>query len=156
MDLLRLVQPYRIAGSRAAAAWRVVRLISEQSPRSQLLWLEHMRCRPGPVRSGQKIAEPPAVAPKGSASPRSPAFLTLPFLFARVVHWVVVVYRRALIGLTLAAAVIVGTGCGATPLTPAASGAAVARIGAPAPDLSLPLLDGGTRSSPASGARWSC
>ena len=54
-------------------------------------------------------------------------------------------YRRVLIGLTVAVAAIVGAGCGATPLTPATPGAAMARIGAPAPDLSLPLLDGGTQ-----------
>jgi len=54
------------------------------------------------------------------------------------------VYRRVLIGLTLAVAVLVGTGCAGAPRSPVESAAATARVGAPAPDLSLPLLDGGT------------
>jgi thiol-disulfide isomerase/thioredoxin len=48
------------------------------------------------------------------------------------------------LSLSLAVVAVVATACGAAPPASVSAGSGIARVGAPAPDLRLPLLDGGT------------
>ncbi|TME27312.1 MAG: TlpA family protein disulfide reductase [Chloroflexi bacterium] len=66
-------------------------------------------------------------------------------LLSGIVHLAVVACRRLLSCVVLAAVTIVGTGCRATFGSTADSGPTIARPGAPAPDFSLSVLDGGTQ-----------